>query len=152
MTDPFVFDTTSPRYGLPLLFPGQSQKEVFVNEAHALTDAMLHCAVEGESSSPPATPVEGENWIVGTAADGEWSGQDGDIACRQAGNWIFVSPRSGMRVFDRASGQIILFETSWARPAAPGLPTGGTTIDAEARMAISELIDALRACGVLPAA
>ena len=124
MSDPFLFDTTCPRFGLPLLFAGQAQKEAFVNEAHSLADALMHCAIEGIAAAPPVTPADGENWLVAT----------GD----------------GLRVLNRATGQDLRFRASWQTPAAPIAPTGGTTIDTQARAAIVELIAALRQAGVLP--
>ena len=149
MTDPIVFTSASPRFGLPLLFAGQSQKEVFVNEAHALVDALLHPAVEGEANDPPAAPAEGESWLVGSSPTGAWAEHAGALASFQAGGWIFAAPRDGMRVLDRATGQDIRYRDGWQRPPAPAEPSGGTTVDTEARSAISSLLAALAAAGVL---
>lgn len=150
MSDPVTFESTSPRFALPLLYSGQAQKEVFVNESFALTDAMLHCSIEAETDTPPGAPENGQNWLVASGATGDWAGQDQALACRQAGNWIFVQPRDGMRVFDISSGQEWLFFGSWTKASAPMEPLGGTTVDDQARTAISDIIAALRALGIFP--
>jgi len=152
MTDPFLFESTSPRFGLPLLHAGQAQKEVFVNEAHALADALLHGAIEGESAAPPATPADGECWLVAGGASGAWAGHDGAIACRQGGNWLFVAPRDGLRLLDRSTGQDMRFFASWQIPSPATEPTGGSTVDSEARATLSALLGALRTAGIFPAA
>jgi len=150
MSDPILFDSATPRFGLPLLFAGQAQKEMFVNEAHALADALLHCAVEGEAAAPPPAPVDGTSWLVGASASGDWAGQDGKIACRQAGNWLFVTPRDGLRITDRSTGQERRYLGIWRGAATPVEPSGGSIVDAEARGAILGLVEALREAGILP--
>jgi hypothetical protein len=152
MSDPIVFTSASPRFGLPLLFAGQAQKEVFVDEAHALTDALLHPAVEGEADAPPADPAAGECWLVGDTPTGDWADHGGEIASFQAGGWIFAVPRDGVRLLDRSTGQEIRYRGGWQRPATPAAPSGGTTVDAEARAAIAGLVAALVAGGLLAAA
>lgn len=151
MSDPIAFTSASPRYGLPLLFAGQAQKEFFVNEAHALADTLLHPAVEGTSDTPPATPAAGECWLVGDTPTGAWADHAGHLAAWQAGTWIFAVPRDGMRLLDRSSGQDIRFLAGWQRPASPVAPIGGATVDAEARAAIADLVVALVAGGFFPA-
>lgn len=147
MSDPMLFETATPRFGLPLLYAGQSQKEAFVNEAHALLDALMHCAVDGEMTEPPAEAEEGSCWLVGETATGAWAGQAGAIACRQSGNWLFHLPRDGMLVFDRATGQQLRYFGGWKIPEVPMEPTGGSFVDIEARAALAELIAALRVAG-----
>lgn len=151
MTSPLTFDSASPRLGLPFLFAGQSQKEIFVNEALALTDALMHCLIEGVANSPPPTVNNGMNWLVGSTPSGEWAGQAGKLACKQAGGWMFVQPVDGMRIVNRATGQIMLFLTTWKTASAIPAPTGGSTVDAEARTAVTQIIAALKASGILSA-
>lgn len=151
MTTPIAFESATPRFGLPLLFVGQAQKEVFVNEAHVLTDALLHCAVAGEASAPPASPADGECWLVAADPSGAWAGHSGKIACHHAGNWLFVAPRDGMRVLNRTTGQDRRHHGTWLAPEAPPAPTGGTVVDTEARSAIMTLVSRLRDAGIFPA-
>ena len=153
MPDPVTFTSTSARYELPFLFSGQSQKEFTVNEALALTDSLLHPAIEGTAETPPTAPVDGDCWLVGATPTDAWAYNAGEIACRQAGAWLFVVPRDGLHVLDKSTGQTILFrDGSWQRPSAPAAAAGGATVDAEARTAIADLIDALIAAGILPSA
>jgi hypothetical protein len=150
MADPISFTSATPRFALPLLFAGQSQKEFYVNEANALTDALLHAACQGEAANPPATPVEGVAWLVAADATGDWAGEEGKLASRQASNWLFTAPADGMRLFDRSTGQMLLYRGGWQRPTPPHMPSGGTVIDTEARAAIADLVTALAGAGIFP--
>lgn len=150
MTDPIQFAATTPRHGLPLLFSGQAQKEFFVNAALGLCDALLHPALEGEAAAPPPDPVEGECWLVGAGATGAFEGKPGHLAFRQAGEWRFAPPSDGMRIFDRAQGQFLLYMAGWRREGSVTAPAAGQTVDAEARTAIDALIGVLTRQGILP--
>ena len=149
MSDPIVFDSTTPRIGLPLLFAGQAQKETFVNEALARLDGLTGLAVEAEQNAPPAAPADGQAWIVGSAPTGSWAGFAGRIALRQAGQWLFIAPWNGLHFLDLASGQNVRRHGgAWVRATAPDEATGGSTVDSQARSAISALITALRQAGI----
>lgn len=149
MTEPLEFTSLAPRHSLPLLFAGQAQKEFTINEALARVDALLHAAVKGERADPPAAPEPGESWIVGAGATGAWMAQDGAIASNLAEGWIFVGPLAGMRVFDMAAKQAVIYsEGAWQRVPAPAEPAGGSTVDVEARTALSALVEALRNAGI----
>src|SRR6185369_9457385 len=103
-------------------------------------------------NTPPTAPVDGQSWMIGLSATGEWAGQDGKIAMRQLGQWLFANARDGMQVLNKATGQrMSRAGDAWHAPAVPAAPTGGTVIDTEARSALAALVSALRAAGVLPA-
>ena len=90
-------DETSARHGLPLLAPGQAQKEMTHNEALAMLDLVVQPAVETLGVTvPPLAPGEGQCWIVGAGATGSWEGHDDALAGWTAGGWRFVVPREGM--------------------------------------------------------
>lgn len=142
---------TTPRFALPYLAMAQAQKEVTHNEALTLLDALIHAAVEaGPVAAPPASPVLGQCWIVGAAATGAWAGQAQAIALWTAGGWRFSAPREGMKVTRLADGAQLRFDGStWVEPATIGAPSGGSTIDSEARSVIAALILHFEAQGLL---
>lgn len=151
MSDP-AFDSRTVRLELPLLFAGQAQKETYVNEAWVRIDSLLHGAIEGEAASPPATPLDGQCWLVASSPSGDWTGHSGKIAARQAGNWIYFAPTDGMKLLNRSTGQEMRFAAGWKTATRPAAPSGGTTIDSEARTAISALLTALTTAGLIPPA
>ena len=150
MSEPVNFSSATSRFSLPLLFQGQAQKEFFHNEALSLVDALLFLSVEGESAVAPTVPTEGEAWIVAASATGEWQEEDGKIAIMVSGDWRYLLPETGMLVYDKTAGQLARFENSWIWAEIPNQPSGGTTIDAEARAAIDQILDVLRKISAIP--
>ncbi|MET1755022.1 DUF2793 domain-containing protein [Novosphingobium sp. RD2P27] len=150
MPAPISFDSATTRFSLPLLFAAQAHKEVFHNEALARIDALLHAAILGETNEPSENSNDGDCWLVGATATGAWSGLQGSLAMRQAGQWLFTQPVPGMRIFNRSADQFWVFNEGWQKPATIQEPTGGQVVDSEARAAIGALISVLRASGVIP--
>lgn len=148
MADPIVFPSTTANYSLPLLFAGQAQKEPFINHAFSLVDALIQTAVLDSLDTPPSSAADGESYRVLANASGEWSGRDDNIAIRVGGAWEFISPANGMTLFDRNAEVELRFNGGWQSAAEPAAPTGGSTIDSEARAVIESLIEALRTAGL----
>ena len=160
----------SARFAIPLLHPGQQQKEAFHTEAIQRIEALLCATVEGPPvATPTASPTIGNCFLVGSGASGAWAGQEGALACLADGGWRFVAATEGMRVLDRSSGQAIVrragvWETGiarvqevrvggekvvGARQPSIALPSGGAVRDGECRAAVSAVITALQAHGLI---
>ncbi len=158
------------RFDLPFILPGQAQKETFHNEALALVDLLLHAAVEGDpQGEPPGNPQPGQAWLVGDEPQGAWAGSPHAIAGWTGGGWRFAAPQPGMTVWSKAAGHALTWNgAEWGdgslavggitiggeqvvgarQPTVPS-PWGGTTIDAEARAAVDQIIVALRTHGLI---
>jgi hypothetical protein len=90
----------TPLLGLPLLEAAQAQKHVTHNEALLRLDSEIHLsALSRALATPPATPTDGDRYLVGTAATDDWAGHDGEFAFREAGSWRFAPPQAGYRVW-----------------------------------------------------
>jgi len=159
------------RYALPLLQTAQAQKEITHNAALGLIDTLLQLAVEDIIPAPPATPLTGQGWIVGSGATGIWAGRDGQIAAFTAAGWSYIAPRDGCLAWVRAAGVFaILRSGSWQAGAWPVRtlavngrtmlgasvvplisPAGGSVIDTEARAAINAIAGILRSMGLASA-
>lgn len=142
---------STPRLGLPLLAVAQAQKEVTHNEALTLLDALVHAAVEtGPLAAPPPGPAAGQCWIVGAAPSGAWTGHAHALAIWTDGGWRFAPAREGMQATRLNDGARLRFAGgAWVSPATILVPTGGSTIDSQARSVISTLILQLVAQGLL---
>lgn len=116
----------SLRIGLPYLDAAQAQKHVTMNEALARLDMSAAGRVEGmDSAIPPPSPADGEGHIVASAAAGEWSGRDGQVAIFLNGGWVFIQPWAGWRLWvASASGYAVHDGTGWRLVSQP-VTTGG---------------------------
>ncbi len=158
------------RYRLPLLYAGQAQKEVTFNEALTRLDFLANPAVVAMAiDAPPVDPVVGQCWIVGVAPSGSWIGHAGELAGWTEGGWRFMAPSIGLSVWVMNEGWWARFDGEiWlegdipaqsitiegdqvvaARQPSIHNPIGGGTIDIEAREKLIQILDALRAHGLI---
>lgn len=149
MSDPIAFDAGTPRHGLPLLFPGQAQKEFFVNEALTRLDALVQPIIKGVRDTPPESPVAGESWIVGPAPGGAWAGY-ADALATWGDGWRFVRAVDGMHVHDLDRSAVRVYRDGWRMAEVLAEPKGGSIVDAEARGTIVALLQALREITLIP--
>jgi len=160
----------TPRLNTPYIISTQSQKEVTHNMALNMLDALVQSAVETSTlSTPPATPLEGGLWLVGSSATGAWAGNDNKLAQYIGGVWQFHSAFEGMLVWLKDDNVVARYTAGlWqkgvvtankieisgqqvlgAQQAAVNDATGGATIDAEARTALNSLLAACRTHGLI---
>lgn len=160
----------SDRLGLPLLSAGQAQKEIYHNEALTSLDFLVQGSVEDQGvDDPPATPLPGQCWVVGSTPTGDWAGQAAQVACWTTGGWRFIAPFAGLCLWHAGEGLEMRHDgASWsvgrvtaaaleiggeqvvgARQAAISDPTGGATVDSEVRSALGQVLDALRNHGLI---
>lgn len=124
---------------------------------------------EAPRSEPPASPQVGATYIVAPGATGAWAGQDLCLAGFTGGGWRFVSPRDGTLAYVVSTSVWAVFRGgAWElgslrgdnvlvggeqvvgpRAAAIPAPAGGSTVDAEARAAIGQILSAMRGHGLI---
>ena len=86
----------TPNLRLPYIEAAQAQKHVTHNEALRMLDAIVQLGVlDRDLNAPPASPAEGDRYLVADGADGDWVGREDRIAVFQDGVWEFFEPRPG---------------------------------------------------------
>jgi hypothetical protein len=113
---------TTPRAGAPLLAAAQAQKHVTHNEALYQFDALL-CArfLDRDLSAPPASPADGDAYLVKATATGAWAGQDGRIAYCADGAWRFYTPFAGLVAYVSDEAASIVYDgAAWSAYGADG--------------------------------
>jgi hypothetical protein len=128
---------------LPYIMPSQAQKHVTHNEAIRALDALVQLAVlDRDLSTPPASPAEGDRYLVAPGSGGAWTGKDGRIAAWQDGAWAFLAPRTGWLIWAADELRLLSFDgAAWVDAALHSVnPTPlvgvNATADATNRLAV----------------
>lgn len=135
-----------------------------------MLDVLVAAAVEGAPlAAPPASPAIGNCYIVAASPSGAWAGHAQQLAAYTSGGWRFIAPCAGMNAYVRSSGTTAVHDGgAWlvgnlsgsqvtvdglkvvgTRGVAIAAPTGGTTVDTQARATIGLILDALRQHGLI---
>jgi len=143
----------SSLWQLPYLAEGQAQPHVPHNAALDILDAVLGgAAISATVAAAPASPAEGDVYILPAAPTGWGGGAEGDVAVRTGGIWHFATPARGWRLFvaDEAAERVH-DGAAWRRGAVAGAfgsSAGLVQVEAE----LSGLSGAsVTASGLLPA-
>jgi hypothetical protein len=133
-------------------------------------DILVAAAVEEPPRQlPPEAPQIGQCFLVGSGAVGSWAGKDGHLAAFTSGGWRTAGPSEGMIAYVRSSGLFAIYRGDrWEEGAMHcssvvvageqvvgeqvgpiAAPAGGTAIDPEARTAITQILAAMRAHGLI---
>jgi len=122
---------------LPYILAAQAQKHVTHNEALRILDGLVQLSVlDRDLTAPPASPADGDRYIVASGATGDWAGWDLNVAIWTDGAWLRLPPRTGWRAWVEDEGLLLVYDGSvWigTTPAAlqnMALLGVGTTADA----------------------
>ena len=86
----------SPHLLLPFILAAQAQKHVTHNDAIRLLDAIVQLSVlDRDLTVPPASPIDGDRYIVASGATGLWLGWDLNVTTWVDGVWMRLVPRPG---------------------------------------------------------
>jgi hypothetical protein len=112
--------TTTTHLGITLVEQSQAQKEVTVNQAFTLIDAVLNTGAKSRTTStPPGSPSTGDVYIVGSSPTGAWSSQAGNIAYYNQ-SWNFITPLEGAELWVHDESSIYMYNgSSWIMVGRP---------------------------------
>jgi hypothetical protein len=133
-------------------------------------DILVAAAVEElPLNDPPNPATEGTSFIVGSSPTGDWIGNTNALATYTSAGWRFAAAIEGMVTWVKSIsvpatysgggwqvgtllGSRLLVngvQVVGSQAAAIADPTGGNTIDTEARTAIGSILTALRQHGLI---
>ena len=112
----------TPRLKLPAILAAQAQKHITHNEALYDLDALVQLSCLSRTiAATPATPAEGDTYLVPAGATGGWAGQDGAIAAFAAGAWRYATPLAGFRAWVADEDALLVHDgAAWTVLLGPG--------------------------------
>ena len=105
---------TTDNLALPEMASSQSQKHVTFNEAMYRLDATVQpVVINSTTTAPPASPSNGDMYVIDGTATGEWTGRENQIAAWYD-LWYYMVPSEGWLTYDTALGRHLKYDgSSW---------------------------------------
>jgi hypothetical protein len=160
----------TPRLGIPLIASGQTQKDITHNEAILALDRIVALGVVSRSVTAPPSSVQSGSVYIVPASEGEaWGQPPGTMMQWQGSGWLAVAARAGQLALVVDEGIVLMFRQDWqsfwpvkglevagravlgATPTNIPLPSGGSTMDTQARAAIAAIVSLLVQQGIASA-
>lgn len=105
--------TETTHLGLPFIDGSQAQKHVTHNEALRALDALVMLSArDRDLASPPASPADGDRYIVKTPGAGGFAGKDDQVAVCDGGVWTFYQPQPGWTCYLEDEAALVVFDGS----------------------------------------
>ena len=77
--------------------------------------------LDQDLTAPPVEPAEGDRYIVGGSATGDWSAHDKDIAWYDGAAWAFDTPEEGWFVYVVDEAKFYAYiSAAWTDYTTPG--------------------------------
>ena len=96
---------------LPYILAAQAQKHITHNEALRILDGLVQLSVlDRDLLAPPASPADGDRYVVASGATGDWAGWDLNIALWTHGAWLRLPPRTGWRAWVEDEGLLLVYD------------------------------------------
>lgn len=124
----------TPNLKMPYIAPSQAQKHVTHNEALRALDALVQlCVVSRNGNVPPAKPLEGQRYIVGSPAADLWKARENHIAVWQDRAWAFFPAQEGWYAWvEEEKGFVVFSQGRWTAVQVNTNPVSRLGIEATA--------------------
>lgn len=119
--------------GITKVEQAQQQKEVTVNHALDVIDAILNTSViDRDLDTPPVSPAEGDVYIPAATATGDWAGMEGKVAHYTGGGWQFLTPAEGLTLWIADEDVLTTYNgTAWGSPSFNNMNVLGVNTSAD---------------------
>lgn len=135
---------TTPILGLTEVANAQSQPHVPINAATRALEVFgqIVAATIGDTA-PPGSPADGDTYIPGDGASGDWAGHDWEVAYYSDG-WLFLEPREGWKAFvvdDETTYRYTTDSPPWVDDSAAGGAITSADVDHDGTVTVEAMLD-----------